>query len=526
VKYRSSFGIAQRLYAVVAVLVVALGGVAAFSWIELREVQVDAQRTAQTRAPQLQRMAALELDVTRVSLQLRHAMLARTPEELAATLADIGGMRTRIDETLKTYATELLTADSRERFAKVAPLVARFWETGEANLQHVREGRKAEAFGFLVERTIPARNALLVELAEAVKDQQAGLAADVRAMEVAAANIRTALLALVALTASGLIAFAVHIVQRVRRRVAQSCAVAERVRSGDLTQPVRDDLRDEFSPLLAALDGMQRALTQVVGSVRSNAESVASASAQIAQGNQDLSNRTEQQASALQQAAATMDQLGGTVRQNADNARQANQLAASASNVAVRGGEKVGQVVETMKGINDSSRQIADIIAVIDGIAFQTNILALNAAVEAARAGEQGRGFAVVAGEVRTLAQRSAEAAREIKTLITASVERVEQGSTLVAEAGSTMQELVGAVRRVTDIVAEISAASTEQSTGVSQVGQAVGQMDQATQQNAALVEESAAAAEGLRKQAAQLVQAVGLFRLDSAAGAGAAAAA
>ena len=211
-----------------------------------------------------------------------------------------------------------------------------------------------------------------------------------------------------------------------------------------------------------------------------------------------------------------MDQLGTTVRNNADNARQANQLAQGASSVAERGGEVVGRVVETMKGINDSSRQIADIITVIDGIAFQTNILALNAAVEAARAGEQGRGFAVVAGEVRSLAQRSAEAAKEIKALITASVERVDQGSQLVDQAGQTMQEIVGAIRRVSDIVGEISAASTEQSTGVQQIGQAVTQMDQATQQNSALVEQSAAAASSLREQAGRLVEAVAVFRLAS----------
>jgi methyl-accepting chemotaxis protein len=253
---------------------------------------------------------------------------------------------------------------------------------------------------------------------------------------------------------------------------------------------------------------------KVVGQVRGNADSVATASAQIAQGNADLSQRTEEEASALQQTAATMEQLGTTVRQNAENAQQANQLAHGASAVALQGGKVVGQVVQTMKGISDSSRKIADIIGTIDGIAFQTNILALNAAVGAARAGEQGRGFAVVAGEVRNLAQRSAEAAKEIKRLIGASVERVEQGSALVDRAGQTMNDVVNSIRRVTDIVGEISAASVQQSTGVNQVGEAVGQMDQVTQQNAALVEESAAAAESLRGQAAALVQAVAAFKL------------
>ena len=250
--------------------------------------------------------------------------------------------------------------------------------------------------------------------------------------------------------------------------------------------------------LMAALAVMRESLVRLVTEVRGNSESVATASSQIAQGNQDLSGRTEQQASALQQTAATMEQLGSTVRNNADSARQANQLAQGASAVAMQGGEVFGKVVSTMRDINDRSRKIGDIISVIDGIAFQTNILALNAAVEAARAGEQGRGFAVVASEVRSLAQRSAEAAKEIKSLIGRSLEQVEQGTTLVGEAGKTMDEIVGSIRRVTDIVAEISSASVEQSSGVQQVGQAISQMDQATQQNAALVEESAAAAESL----------------------------
>jgi methyl-accepting chemotaxis protein len=259
---------------------------------------------------------------------------------------------------------------------------------------------------------------------------------------------------------------------------------------------------------------MQASLAGVIGTVRGNAESVATAGAQIAQGNQDLSNRTGQQASALQQTAASMEELSSTVNQNAANANQANQLALGASEVAIQGGKVVGEVVQTMKGINDSSKKIADIIAVIDGIAFQTNILALNAAVEAARAGEQGRGFAVVASEVRSLAARSAEAAKEIKTLIHASVERVERGTALVDQAGATMTEVVGAIKRVTDIMGEISAASTEQSQGVAQVGEAVTQMDHTTQQNAALVEQGAAAAESLKVQAQQLVQAVAVFKV------------
>lgn len=286
------------------------------------------------------------------------------------------------------------------------------------------------------------------------------------------------------------------------------------VARGELTVSIPVSNGDTSS-LMAALASMRDSLVGVVTEVRSNSEAVATASAQIAQGNQDLSNRTEQQASALQETAATMEELSSTVRNNTDSARQANQLAQSASAVAQQGGEVVSKVVLTMKDINESSRKIGDIISVIDGIAFQTNILALNAAVEAARAGEQGRGFAVVASEVRNLAQRSAEAAKEIKSLIVSSVERVDQGTALVDQAGKTMDEIVGSIQRVTGIVAEITAASVEQNTGVQQVGDAVNQMDAATQQNAALVEESAAAAESLKTQAQHLVKAVAVFKLS-----------
>ena len=297
---------------------------------------------------------------------------------------------------------------------------------------------------------------------------------------------------------------------------AYAANVAREIADGNLLIQV-DTRPGDSTSVLAAMKAMRDRLAGIVGDVRRTADGVSVASAEIAAGNADLSSRTEQQASALEETAASMEELGSTVSGNAENARQANQLALAASSVAAQGGEAVGHVVETMKGISESSRRIADIIGVIDGIAFQTNILALNAAVEAARAGEQGRGFAVVASEVRSLAQRSAEAAKEIKSLITASVEQVEQGTAQVDRAGATIGEVVASIRRVTDIVGEISAASIEQAAGVGQVAEAVTEMDRATQQNAALVEQSAAAAESLKSQATQLVNAMAVFRVASA---------
>ena len=513
-----SFGIAKRLFAVSLAISLALIGVLVYAYLSLTEIERIASQTEQARVPQLQRMSALELNITRVSLQLRHAILSRNPQELAATLADVGEKRKLIEKGLADYQGALFTQAGKDQFAKtkIPDLMAKFWEVGGENIKLITDGKKEEAFAFLVDKTIPARNQLLVALNDTVKFQETGLHSDIESIHAQAAGTIKILFVLVVAIVVALMAFSWYIGGLLKRRVAVSSNVAERVRDGDLTTQVRDDANDEFTPLLGALKAMQDSLTSVVAGVRGNAESVSTASAEIAQGNQDLSGRTEQQAAALEETAATMEELSSTVRNNADNASQANQLAQGASTVAVQGGAVVNQVVETMKGINDASRKIADIISVIDGIAFQTNILALNAAVEAARAGEQGRGFAVVASEVRSLAGRSAEAAKEIKSLITDSVQRVEQGTAQVEQAGKTMEEIVTAIRRVSDVVGEISAASVEQSNGVAQVGQAVSQMDQATQQNAALVEESAAAASSLRQQAEQLVEAVTVFKLGN----------
>ena len=450
----------------------------------------------------------------------------RTMELLIVTdAARLSVARDRIEDnrrqasaSIETLAKLIQRREGKELLAQIQDARARYVASFQRVDTDLRAGQRDAAIARVQTETLP----LLDELQQytaTLSTQQKKLArerGDGVTDSIRSAESTMLVLGLCALLAGA--AFAWLLTRSVTVPLARAVQLSRSVAAGDLSMQIETAGRDELGDLLRALGDMNARLADVVGSVRGNAESVATASAQIAQGNADLSQRTEEQASALQQTAASMEQLGSTVNLNADNARQANQLARGASEVARQGGSVVGQVVGTMQGIHESSRRIVEIIGVIDGIAFQTNILALNAAVEAARAGEQGRGFAVVAAEVRSLAQRSAEAAREIKSLITASVEQVEQGSTLVGQAGSTMQEIVGAIQRVTDIVGEISSASTEQSSGVSQIGEAVSQMDQVTQQNAALVEQSAAAAESLKVQAGQLVQAVAVFRLSGAA--------
>ena len=424
-----------------------------------------------------------------------------------------------VDATLAGYAPLSESDVERAVLAKFGKGWAAYQQSAKRVITLGREKKQQDAADISDGAASMAFDETLVALNTMTKNDFAGgqAAATVTSQIYSSARLWVIGLMSGALTAGLVLAWLItrHLLRQLGGEPRTASALARSVAEGDLTTPIRLRKGDTES-LMAQLKRMQRNLAAAVTDVRLGSENVATASAQIAQGNQDLSNRTEQQASALQETASTMDQLGAAVRNNADNARQANQLAQGASGVAVKGGDVVNRVVETMKGINDSSKKIADIISVIDGIAFQTNILALNAAVEAARAGEQGRGFAVVASEVRSLAQRSAGAAKEIKGLINASVQRVADGTALVGQAGQTMGEIVTAIKRVTDIVAEISASSSEQNSGVSQVGEAIAQMDRATQKNAALVEESAAAAASMSQQAQQLVGAVAVFKLQA----------
>ncbi|WP_070304429.1 methyl-accepting chemotaxis protein, partial [Janthinobacterium sp. HH104] len=371
------------------------------------------------------------------------------------------------------------------------------------------DGQEAEAEQAFQGIFVPGSTKYLKVVNDMLQHQRASIDKTAREIDEVAKTSRNLLLTLAVLALGFGVVCAWLLTMGIVRPLRTAVEIARKVADGDLTAQIDASSKDETGQLLQALKDMNTSLLNIVSEVRTGTDSIATSSTEIAAGNQDLSSRTEEQAGSLEETASSMEELTSTVKQNADNARQANQLAASAAQVAVKGGEVVAQVVGTMESINASSNKIVDIISVIDGIAFQTNILALNAAVEAARAGEQGRGFAVVASEVRNLAQRSASAAKEIKTLIGASVEQVNAGSMLVAQAGSTMTDIVDSVQRVSDIITEITAASSEQSVGIDEINRAIGQMDAVTQQNAALVEESAAAAESMQHQAHNLAQVV-----------------
>ena len=504
------------LIGTLATLMIAVGGMGLYGIQHTNAALKTVYEDRTVPAAQLGDIRYLQMD-NRLALNI--ALVTPTAEVITARTAQIEKNMAEITKTWEAYMATTLTTEE-------AKLAKQFTEDRKAYVQEglipavaaLRANDLKEATRLVNEKMRPMSVSLEKDTEALVQ-----LQLDVAKAEFINAEgdyVFISAVAIASISAGLLFAlvFGFVMVRSIGRQLGaepgEAATLAQGVAAGDLSLAIHLRSGDESS-LMSQLKTMQGSLVDVVGNVRQSAENVATASVQIAQGNADLASRTEQQASALEETAASMEELSSTVKQTADNAAQGNQLAMGASTIAVRGGEVVDQVIDTMKNINDSSKKIADIISVIDGIAFQTNILALNAAVEAARAGEQGRGFAVVATEVRNLAQRSAAAAKEIKTLITNSVEQVEQGSTLVATAGSTMIEVVTAIRRVTDIMGEISSASNEQSMGVAQVCEAVTQMDQVTQQNAALVEESAAAAESLKTQAEALVQSVAVFKLS-----------
>jgi len=505
-------------FALVIVAGVLMAGVGTMCLVSIKK---DTHILVADRMEKANQFSQIVVRVNAQATSLRNFLLSIDPDDRATEKRSVLAAREenrqllqRLEASVTLPAGQAVIRKLRETGQHYEPVVDKIIALDEA-------GEKDAARQMLRVEARPILSVYFSALDEGIHAQQDSMRALAEQVEDEANN--TVWILLIVAGAAALIggATAWHLTRSITRALGgepeAAVDVARAIAAGNLAVavPVR---AGDASSLMAHMGQMREALARVVGQVRQGSEAVAGASAEIAQGNQDLSARTESQASALEETAASMEELGSTVRHNADNASQANQLAQQASSVAQQGGEVVGQVVGTMRGIAEASHKIADIIGVIDGIAFQTNILALNAAVEAARAGEQGRGFAVVASEVRALAGRSAEAAKEIKSLITDSVQRVEQGTQQVDQAGSTMQEVVAAIRRVTDLVGEISAASSEQSAGVSQVGEAVTQMDQATQQNAALVEEMAAAASSLRSQAGDLVQAVAVFQLHAGA--------
>ncbi|MFT3814470.1 MAG: methyl-accepting chemotaxis protein [Acidovorax sp.] len=509
-----SLRMAHKLWLAVALIVLALAAVVAAAG--MRQAQVQAQSDAQARQMAARVEAALRWSgLTETNAARTQALIvsndpaveAEFKDAIAATSAQITGVQKSI------AAMDLGDAD-KAQMDKVAAARKTMMGLRDKARALKAGGQHDEAVRLVKQQYNPAVAQYLQTLHDFVQLQQDTAHASQGDMAAQRGRILMFSGVAVALLMAAIVAGAFFLIRSIEQPLAQANGLAQRIAGGDLSARATVARGDEFGDLLRSLYAMCEALGRTVSQVRHSADSIATASAEIATGNQDLSARTEQTSSNLEETAAAMEEFTSTIQQSAGSAQQASSLAASASGVARRGGEAVAQVVSTMQDIHQSSQKIADIIGVIDGIAFQTNILALNAAVEAARAGEQGRGFAVVAGEVRSLAGRAASAAKEIKQLIGASVERVESGARQVQGAGATMQEVVQSVQRVTDMIGEITAAATEQSAGVAQVNQAVGQLDQMTQQNAALVEQSAAAAQSLREQAAQLAQAVAVFRV------------
>ncbi len=509
-RLRISTRLALGFGAVIALMVVmALSAV-----VNLRLVRAEFVGVMDVVYPRLAALKRADALTREASLALTSVFVLADSEVIKRQYARIDEIGREVGQILQQLPPETLSPDSRPLLERMLQARATYVADRSAVIASMGSYQIDAARRTLLEGVFPKQETYLKAIEQFIAEEERSMQQAAQAVRDAADRAVLTTLVLLAGAAVGALLLSLAILRSIKRPLDQAVQAARAVAEGDLRQAVQGHGRTETDQLLDALGQMQTSLAGVVQNVRQNADNVAAAAVQIAAGNNDLSARTEEQASALQQTAASMEQLTSSVSGNADSARQASEMARSAREVAERGGAVVGDVVQTMRGINEASRKIADIIGVIDGIAFQTNILALNAAVEAARAGEQGRGFAVVASEVRTLAGRSAEAAREIKGLIGASVERVAHGSELVDKAGKTMGEVVAAIGRVTDLIVNISAAGSEQSAGVSQIGEAVAQMDQTTQQNAALVEQSAAAAEALKAQAQALVQTMAVFQV------------
>ena len=509
-----NLGIGGKLWLAVGTLVVAMIGTVGFAAWRSFELQVRSE--AALKIADLKFRTASEwASLSEVAMVRSTASnLSADPGVGEAFAQPIADAITRITELQKQVQALPLTDRDRAQLDKIASLRKEVVGQGERIKAMKKEGLILESQTALKAQFLPATLTYMAALQEFSALQEEARA-EVRASVSAGRRTTVTIAAVMVLTVLGCtVVGAYFLIGAIKQPLHQAIQIASRIAEGDLSTPVDTRRGDEFGQLMLALQGMTGSLARLVHEVRHSTDGIATASSEIATGNQDLSSRTELTASSLQQTASSMEQLTGTVQHSAQSAQQANHLASTASEAAQRGGAVVNQVVDTMQDIANSSKKIADIIGVIDGIAFQTNILALNAAVEAARAGEQGRGFAVVAGEVRTLAQRSAQAAREIKSLIVTSNDRVDSGAKLVGEAGNAMNEIVSAIQRVTDMMRDISTSASEQSDGIVQVNQAVTQLDQMTQQNAALVEESAAAAESLREQARRLSGAVNVFRL------------
>ena len=484
----------------------------------LADVNQEVHTVVENRYPKVLLAFEVQNNVNSIVRNVRALLIERTPEGIRKTTEDIVAARAKVAEAMDKLDKSLQAPETRAIFAKASEHRAQFVSDQAEFIGLVNAGNKDAATDLVLGRMRTDQHSYQASIDSLVRElsNQVHQAGEEAARIHDRGRVVMLVLGVIAILMAAVLAYLVT--RSITAPINRAVHVAQTVAAGDLTAQIVVNSTDETGKLLEALRTMNHNLLGIVSQVRQSSDSIATGSSQIATGNHDLSQRTEEQASNLQQTAASMEQLTSTVKNNADTARAANQLANSARDVAGQGGVVVGQVVETMDQITAASKKIADIIGVIDGIAFQTNILALNAAVEAARAGEQGRGFAVVAAEVRTLAQRSAQAAKEIKTLIGDSVEKVETGSRLVGDAGRTMTDIVSQVRRVNDMLGEITAATSEQTTGIGQISDAVTQLDQVTQQNAALVEESAAAAESLKQQATRLVDAVAVFKTGQGA--------